>query len=118
MNEDYSPQRHREHREKCKASRVRIGFLLCVFFVSVVNNPRYGWAMGVELEVNAAEQTPHIQRLCRHLSERSPQPMVAVEGTTHVVSYVNPVGSNYSARLQLPRRAGLATPCPSARSGH
>jgi PAS domain S-box-containing protein len=46
--------------------------------------------MGVELEVNTAEQTPNIQRLCRYLSERSPQPMVAVEGTTHVVSYLNP----------------------------
>jgi PAS domain S-box-containing protein len=29
-------------------------------------------------------------RLCRYLSERSPQPMVAVEGLTHIVSYVNP----------------------------
>ena len=28
--------------------------------------------------------------LCRYLSERSPQPMVAVEGTTHVVIYFNP----------------------------
>ncbi len=31
-----------------------------------------------------------IPRLCRYLSERSPQPMVAVDGTTHIVSYANP----------------------------
>jgi hypothetical protein len=31
---------------------------------------------------------------------------------------VHRVGSNYSARLQLPRRTGLAAPCPSARSAH
>jgi Cation transporter/ATPase, N-terminus len=33
-------------------------------------------------------------------------------------SELNPVESNYSTRLQLPRRTGLATPCPSARSAH
>ncbi|MCE9531939.1 MAG: response regulator [Planctomycetes bacterium] len=32
----------------------------------------------------------NIQRFCRYFSERSPQPMVAVEGTTHVVAYLNP----------------------------
>ena len=36
------------------------------------------------------EHVPAIPRLCRYLSERSPQPMVAVDGTTHIVSYVNP----------------------------
>ena len=46
--------------------------------------------MGAELEPGDAEQTPPIPRLCRYLSERSPQPLVAVEGTTHVVSYLNP----------------------------
>jgi PAS domain S-box-containing protein len=30
-----------------------------------------------------------LRRLCRYLSERSPQPMVAVEGTTHNVIYLN-----------------------------
>ena len=46
--------------------------------------------MSVELEVDTAEQAPHIERFCGYLSERSPQPMVAVEGTTHVVAYLNP----------------------------
>jgi PAS domain S-box-containing protein len=46
--------------------------------------------MGADLEVTAAEHTPNIQRLGRYLSERSPLPMVAVEGTAHVVIYVNP----------------------------
>src|SRR3984893_9668491 len=54
--------------------------------------------MGVELEVNATEHTPNIQRLCRSLSERSPQPMVAVEGTTHVVFYVNPAFARFVGR--------------------
>jgi PAS domain S-box-containing protein len=31
-----------------------------------------------------------LPRLCRYFSERSPQPMVAVEGVTHVVRYINP----------------------------
>ena len=46
--------------------------------------------MGAELEIDAAEHTPPIPRLSRYLSERSPLPMVAVEGATHVVSYLNP----------------------------
>ena len=46
--------------------------------------------MGAELELDAAEHDAPIPRLCRYLSERSPQPMVAVEGTTHVVIYLNP----------------------------
>jgi PAS domain S-box-containing protein len=54
--------------------------------------------MGAELEGSAAEHTPDIQRLCRHLSERSPQPMVAVEGTTHIVSYVNPAFARFVGR--------------------
>ena len=44
-------------------------------------------------------------RLCRYLSERSPQPMVAVEGTTHVVSYLNPAFARLVGREQEgPRR--------------
>jgi PAS domain S-box-containing protein len=46
--------------------------------------------MVAELEMDAAESKPDLPRLCRYLSELSPQPMVAVEGTTHVVSYLNP----------------------------
>ncbi len=54
--------------------------------------------MGAELDVNSAEQTLNIKRLCRYLSERSPQPMVAVEGTTHVVTYVNPAFARFVGR--------------------
>ena len=46
--------------------------------------------MGAGPEADAAEHTPPIPRLCRYLSDRSPQPMVAVEGPGHVVSYHNP----------------------------
>jgi len=46
--------------------------------------------MAAELEVDEGEHVPPFPRLCRDLSERSPQPMVAVDGTTHVVSYANP----------------------------
>lgn len=46
--------------------------------------------MAAEPETDAAEHVPPIPRLCRYLSERSPQPMIAVDGTTHIVSYVNP----------------------------
>ena len=35
-------------------------------------------------------EVPEFPRLCRYLSERSPLPMAAVEGTTHIVRYVNP----------------------------
>ncbi len=45
--------------------------------------------MGAELELDAGQQTPPIRHICRYLSERSPQPMVAVEGSTHVVIYLN-----------------------------
>ena len=46
--------------------------------------------MPANLTFDAGEQTPTLQRLCRYLSERSPQSMVAVEGITHVVIYLNP----------------------------
>lgn len=36
-----------------------------------------------------AEQDFDAVHLCRHFSDFSPQPMVAVEGTTHIVRYVN-----------------------------
>jgi signal transduction histidine kinase/ActR/RegA family two-component response regulator len=35
------------------------------------------------------EQPPEFPQLCRFLAERSPQPMVAVEGLTHIVRYAN-----------------------------
>jgi PAS domain S-box-containing protein len=56
--------------------------------------------MGAELEPDPAEPTPPIPRLCRYLSERSPQPMVAVEGTTHVVSYLNPAFARLVGRAR------------------
>ena len=46
--------------------------------------------MCARCEPGADDDTFPIQRLSRYLSERSPQPMVAVEGTTHVVIYLNP----------------------------
>ena len=57
--------------------------------------------MGAELELDAAEHTPPIQRLFRYLSERSPQPMVAVEGTTHVVIYLNPAFARLVGRERM-----------------
>lgn len=50
---------------------------------------------------------PPLQHLCRDLTERSPQPMVAVEGTTHIVVYVNPaflrlVGKNVEELIGRP----------------
>lgn len=41
-------------------------------------------------EVEAAENVPVVPQLCQYLSERSPQPTLAVDGATHVVTYVNP----------------------------
>ncbi|HEX3147550.1 MAG TPA: ATP-binding protein [Gemmataceae bacterium] len=46
--------------------------------------------MHTPLDLDTDEQSPTIQRLCRYLSERSAQPMVAVNGLTHVVDYLNP----------------------------
>ncbi len=46
--------------------------------------------MGAELETDDAEGAPDLSGLCRCLSEQSPLPLVAVEGPTHVVSYLNP----------------------------
>lgn len=54
--------------------------------------------MSAEVELNAVEQVPPIQRLCRYLSEWSPQPVVALEGTTHVVIYINPAFSRLVGR--------------------
>jgi len=44
-----------------------------------------------------------LPRLCRYFSEVSPQPMVAVEGTTHIVRYLN----DAFARLVGTKRADL-----------
>ena len=41
-------------------------------------------------EPDPGERAPSTLQLCRNLSERSPQPMVAVAGASHVVVYVNP----------------------------
>ena len=52
-----------------------------------METPRPGTALlafGIETELGTL---PH---LCRHLTEDSPVPMVAVEGATHLVRYANP----------------------------
>ena len=54
--------------------------------------------MDAELGLDTSEQAPLIRRICRYLSERSPQPTVAVEGTTHVVIYVNPAFARFVGR--------------------
>jgi len=51
----------------------------------------------------AGQQVLDVARLCRHFSELSPQPMVAVEGTTHIVRYLN----DAFARLVGKERADL-----------
>jgi len=56
--------------------------------------------MSAEREVIAAHHPPDLPRLCRYMSELSPQPMVAVEGVTHVVSYLNPAFARLVGRLR------------------
>ncbi len=46
--------------------------------------------MSANLEFDEAEYALEIQRLSWSMSENSPQPMIAVEGTTHVIRYLNP----------------------------
>jgi two-component system cell cycle sensor histidine kinase/response regulator CckA len=56
--------------------------------------------MDPELELNTSEHAPLLWRLCRYLSDQSPQPTVAVEGLTHVVIYVNPAFARFVGREQ------------------
>ncbi len=46
--------------------------------------------MGVTRQHAGSELPAEFPQLCRFLAELSPQPMVAVEGPTHIVRYVNP----------------------------
>ena len=46
--------------------------------------------MSVRAEPAAGADPFDLARLCRYFSERSPQPVVAVGGQTHVVRYLNP----------------------------
>lgn len=46
--------------------------------------------MSAKREFGSEQNVSPVPQLCRYLSERSPQPMVAVEGKTHVINYVNP----------------------------
>lgn len=46
--------------------------------------------MSAKREFGSEKNGSPVPQLCRYLSERSPQPMVAVEGKTHVINYVNP----------------------------
>jgi PAS domain S-box-containing protein len=46
--------------------------------------------MSTEREVAAEGQKADFPRMCRYLSERSPQPMIVVEGKTYIIEYLNP----------------------------
>lgn len=46
--------------------------------------------MNADRTFSTAENGHSVPVLCRYLSERSPQPIVAVEGETYVINYVNP----------------------------
>lgn len=37
-----------------------------------------------------SEHPPEFPQICRYITEKSPQPMVAVEGATHIIRYANP----------------------------
>jgi PAS domain S-box-containing protein len=54
--------------------------------------------MSEDHEFNIGKSTSRIRQLSRYLSERSPLPMVAVEGTTHVVTYLNPAFARLAGR--------------------
>ncbi len=45
--------------------------------------------MHEEVEPDTQGHEFDVARLCRNFSELSPQPMLAVEGTTHKVRYLN-----------------------------
>ncbi len=45
--------------------------------------------MGEPMALDADEGAFDVASLCRNLSELSPQPMIAVEGKTHIVRYLN-----------------------------
>jgi len=60
-----------------------------------------------------AEDKVDLAGLCRYFSELSPQPMVAVEGLTHIVRYVNPAFCQLFGRKSSEltgRRFGEAVP--------
>src|SRR5689334_5943583 len=52
------------------------------------------------IEADAGTETSVLQRLCRNLTECSPFPMVAVEGRTYIVRYVNPAFCRHSHKTQ------------------
>ena len=63
--------------------------------------------MNANTKTASDEQLPEFSSLCRYMSERAPQPMVAVEGLTHIVRYINPafcalVGKTKSELLDMP----------------
>jgi len=70
--------------------------------------------MAAEREVRAAGDDPFdLLRLSRYFSERSPQPMVAVEGVTHIVRYLNPAFASLAGRSSeelMGRRLAEAVP--------
>jgi two-component system CheB/CheR fusion protein len=54
--------------------------------------------MGAGRGIGPGEVDRPSRRVCRELSERSPQPVVAAEGTTHVVTYLNPAFAHLVGR--------------------
>lgn len=57
--------------------------------------------MGSDVDFEAADGLPEVSQLCRYLTERSPQPMAAVDGATHVVTYVNPAFEKLVGRQKV-----------------
>ena len=53
------------------------------------------------------ESPPDFAQLCRYLAERSPQPMVAAEGATHIVRYANPAFCQLAGTEAAHLSAGL-----------
>ena len=67
--------------------------------------------MAAEDANDAAVHPPEFSWLCRHLSERSPQPMLALEGPEHLVVYLNPA---FAAFFGQPAEVRLGQPFAEA----
>lgn len=63
--------------------------------------------MSPKRQLESTQQLPNMADMCRYFSELSPQPMVAIEGLTQTICYVNPafcelVGKPKSAMIDRP----------------
>ncbi len=54
--------------------------------------------MGLQASYSGAGDRFDLPRLCRYFSEHSPQPMVAVEGSAHVIRYLNSAFARLSGK--------------------